>query len=389
MDYNQRSLELHYKWRGKLSIKPKPPLLTKEDLALAYTPGVAEPCRVIQREPVKAYELTGRWNTVAVVTDGSAVLGLGNIGALAGLPVMEGKCVLFKDFGDVDAFPLCLDTQDPEEIVQTVRLLAPSFGGVNLEDISAPRCFDIEKRLKELLDIPVFHDDQHGTALVVLAAIKNALKITGREPAGTTVVISGAGAAGTAIARLLNAAGLTVIVCDRQGAIHKDREGLSPAKVELAALTNPQGRSGPLSQVLVGADILVGVSGPGLVTGDMIKTMRPEAIVLAMANPEPEIWPTEALRAGARVVGSGRSDLPNQINNVLAFPGIFRGALDVRARDISQAMILAAAAALADLVGPYELGPERIVPSPFDIRVVPRLSQAVAEVAKREGLARV
>ncbi|MBQ8974490.1 MAG: NADP-dependent malic enzyme, partial [Oscillospiraceae bacterium] len=350
MDYAQESLRLHYKWAGKINYSPKMEIKSKDDLSLAYTPGVAQPCIEIKNDVNKSYELTGRHNLVAVVTDGSAVLGLGDIGPEAGMPVMEGKCVLFKAFGDVDAIPLCIRSKDVDEIVNTVALLAGSFGGINLEDISAPRCFEIERRLKERCDIPVFHDDQHGTAVVVLSAMLNALKLTGKKLDNIKVVTSGAGAAGIAIIKLLISMGLkNVIMCDRKGAIYEGRDGLNAAKEEIAAITNRDKLSGTLENVIRGADVFIGVSAPGTVTSDMVRSMNTDPILFPMANPTPEIMPQEAIDAGAAVVGTGRSDFPNQINNVLAFPGIFRGALDVRASDINDEMKIAAAKALAEL----------------------------------------
>ena len=390
MNYAEESLKLHRQWRGKLSVVPKMAIENREDLSLAYTPGVAQPCLEIQKNPAESYNLTGRWNTVAVVTDGTAVLGLGDIGPEAGMPVMEGKCVLFKAFGGVDAIPLCVRTHDVDEIVNTVALLAGSFGGVNLEDISAPRCFEIERRLKERCDIPIFHDDQHGTAVVVLAALTNALKLVNKRMEDIRVVTCGAGAAGIAIIKLLLARGLhDVVLCDRKGAIYEGREDLNEAKREMAAITNRQHRKGSLAEVLEGADVFIGVSAPGMVTAEMVRTMAPGAILFPMANPTPEILPDEALAAGAAVVGTGRSDFPNQINNVLAFPGIFRGALDVRASDINDAMKLAAAEALAHLVSEDELRPEYILPYAFDERVAPAVAAAVAQAACESGVARI
>ncbi|MDR0548988.1 MAG: NADP-dependent malic enzyme [Deltaproteobacteria bacterium] len=382
MDYASESLRLHRQWRGKLETIPKMTIKSRDDLALAYTPGVATPCLEIQKNVDLSYELTVRWNTVAVITDGTAVLGLGDIGPEAAMPVMEGKCVLFKAFGGVDAVPLCVRTKDVDEFVRTVSLLAGSFGGINLEDISAPRCFEIERRLKEVCDIPVFHDDQHGTAVVVLGALINALKIVNKKIEDITVVTSGAGAAGTAIVKLLLSVGLKdVIMCDRQGAIWPGRPNLTPQKQELAAISNKSGRSGSLAEVLAGADAFIGVSAPGQVTEAMIKTMAPKPIFFPMANPTPEIMPDAALKAGAAVVGTGRSDFPNQINNVLAFPGIFRGVLDVRAKDINDPMKIAAAKAIASLVAPNELKADYIIPAAFDPRIREKVAAAVAKTA--------
>ena len=389
MDYAAESLKLHYQWRGKLDTVPKMEVKDKTALSLAYTPGVAQPCLEIQKDINKSYELTGRWNTVAVVTDGSAVLGLGDIGPEAGMPVMEGKCVLFKAFGGVNAVPLCVRSHDVDEIVNTVALLAGSFGGVNLEDIAAPRCFEIERKLKEKCDIPIFHDDQHGTAIIVAAALQNALKIVGKRIEDVTAVFSGAGAAGTAIFRLLKAMGLgDAVICDRKGAICSARTDLNDEKKALLAISNKADKSGSLADVLRGADVFIGVSSPGVVTGDMVRSMADKPILFPMANPVPEIMPDEAIAAGAAVVGTGRSDFPNQINNVLAFPGVFRGAFDVRASDINEEMKLAAARALADLVG-GDLSPEYIVPAAFDERVCPAVASAVAEAARRTGVARI
>ena len=389
MDYAAESLKLHYQWRGKLDTVPKMEVKDKTALSLAYTPGVAQPCLEIQKDINKSYELTGRWNTVAVVTDGSAVLGLGDIGPEAGMPVMEGKCVLFKAFGGVNAVPLCVRSHDVDEIINTVALLAGSFGGVNLEDIAAPRCFEIERKLKEKCDIPIFHDDQHGTAIIVAAALQNALKIVGKRIEDVTAVFSGAGAAGTAIFRLLKAMGLgDAVICDRKGAICSARTDLNDEKKALLAISNKADKSGTLADVLRGADVFIGVSSPGIVTGDMVRSMADKPILFPMANPVPEIMPDEAIAAGAAVVGTGRSDFPNQINNVLAFPGVFRGAFDVRASDINEEMKLAAAKALADLVGDG-LSPEYIVPAAFDERVCPAVASAVAEAARRTGVARI
>ena len=390
MDYAKESLKLHYELKGKLEVTPRAKVDSKEALSLAYTPGVAEPCLVIQKDVEKSYELTRRWNTVAVVTDGTAVLGLGDIGPEAGMPVMEGKCVLFKAFGDVDAIPLCVRTKDVEEIVKTVSLLAGSFGGVNLEDISAPRCFEIEKRLKEICDIPIFHDDQHGTAVVTLAGLINALKLTGKKIEEVKIVTSGAGAAGIAIIKLLLSMGAKhVIMTDREGAIYKGRENLNPIKMEMAELTNLSMEKGSLSDVIKNADVFIGVSAPGTLNKDMVKSMAEKPIIFACANPIPEIFPEDAKEAGAAVVSTGRSDFPNQINNVLCFPGIFRGALDVRAKDINDEMKVAAAYAIAELVSDQELNAEYILPAAFDERVKDAVANAVAEAAKKSGVARV
>ena len=390
MDYAKESLKLHYELKGKLEITPRAKVDSKEALSLAYTPGVAEPCLVIHKDVEKSYELTRRWNTVAVVTDGTAVLGLGDIGPEAGMPVMEGKCVLFKAFGDVDAIPLCVRTKDVEEIVKTVSLLAGSFGGVNLEDISAPRCFEIEKRLKEVCDIPIFHDDQHGTAVVTLAGLINALKLTGKKIEEVKIVTSGAGAAGIAIIKLLLSMGAKhVIMTDREGAIYKGRENLNPIKMEMAEITNLSMEKGSLSDVIKNADVFIGVSAPGTLNKDMVKSMAEKPIIFACANPIPEIFPEDAKEAGAAVVSTGRSDFPNQINNVLCFPGIFRGALDVRAKDINDEMKVAAAYAIAGLVSDQELNAEYILPAAFDERVKDAVAKAVAEAAKKSGVARV
>ena len=390
MDYAKESLKLHYELKGKLEITPRAKVDSKEALSLAYTPGVAEPCLVIQKDVEKSYELTRRWNTVAVVTDGTAVLGLGDIGPEAGMPVMEGKCVLFKAFGDVDAIPLCVRTKDVEEIVKTVSLLAGSFGGVNLEDISAPRCFEIEKRLKEICDIPIFHDDQHGTAVVTLAGLINALKLTGKKIEEVKIVTSGAGAAGIAIIKLLLSMGAKhVIMTDREGAIYKGRENLNPIKMEMAEITNLSMEKGSLSDVIKNADVFIGVSAPGTLSKEMVKSMAEKPIVFVCANPIPEIFPEDAKEAGAAVVSTGRSDFPNQINNVLCFPGIFRGALDVRAKDINDEMKVAAAYAIAELVSDQELNAEYILPAAFDERVKDAVAKAVSEAAKKSGVARV
>jgi len=390
MDYAKESLKLHGQWKGKFEIKCRAPLNTREDLSLAYTPGVAQPCLEIQKDVSKSYDLTRRGNLVAVVTDGTAVLGLGDIGPEAGMPVMEGKCVLFKAFGDVDAIPLCVRSKEVDDIVNTVRLLAGSFGGVNLEDISAPRCFEIERKLKACCDIPIFHDDQHGTAVVTLAAMFNALKLTGKKIEEINVVTSGAGAAGIAIIKLLIALGLkNVIMCDRSGAIYAGRDGLNAEKVEMAAITNHEKRSGSLADVLKGADVFIGVSAPNCVTPEMVKSMNKNPILFPMANPTPEIMPDVALAAGAAVVGTGRSDFPNQINNVLAFPGIFRGALDVRASDINDEMKIAAAKAIASFVSDDKLAADYIIPSALDKNVAAAVAKAVAEAARKTGVARI
>ncbi len=390
MDYAKESLRLHREWKGKIEVVCRAPLNTRDDLSLAYTPGVAQPCLEIQKDVDQSYELTRRSNLVAVVTDGTAVLGLGDIGPEAGMPVMEGKCALFKAFGDVDAIPLCVRSKEVDDIVNTVRLLAGSFGGVNLEDISAPRCFEIERKLKECCDIPIFHDDQHGTAVVTLAAMLNALKLTGKKLDEIRVVTSGAGAAGIAIIKLLIALGLKdVIMCDRSGAIYEGRDGLNAEKKEMAAITNHSKRSGSLADVLKGADVFIGVSAPGCVTQEMVKSMNKDPILFPMANPTPEIMPDLALAAGAAVVGTGRSDFPNQINNVLAFPGIFRGALDVRASDINDDMKIAAAYAIAGFVTDDKLSAEYIIPSALDRSVATAVAKAVAEAARKTGVARI
>ena len=389
MDHAKESLRLHAQWKGKIEVNATVPVSTKDDLSLAYTPGVAQPCLEIQKDIDKSYELTRRHNLCAVITDGSAVLGLGDIGPEAGMPVMEGKCVLFKAFGGVDAFPLCVKTKDVEEFVQTVYNISGSFGGINLEDISAPRCFEIERKLKEKCDIPIFHDDQHGTAIITLAGLTNALKVVGKKKEDVKVVTSGAGAAAISIVRLLLSAGFNhITMCDRKGAIYAGRDGLNWIKEEMAQVTNLEKKSGPLADMLVGADVFIGVSAPGTVTTEMVKTMNKDAIVFACANPTPEIFPDEAKAGGARVVSTGRSDYPNQINNVLAFPGVFRGAFDVRASDINEEMKMAAARALADLVGD-QLSEDYIIPAAFDPRVGPAVAKAVAEAARRSGAARI
>ncbi|MBR1393614.1 MAG: NAD-dependent malic enzyme [Ruminococcus sp.] len=390
MNYAEESLKLHEQWNGKIEVISRVKLETRDDLSLAYTPGVAQPCLEIQKDINKSYELTRRSNLVAVITDGTAVLGLGDIGPEAGMPVMEGKCVLFKAFGDVDAIPLCVKSKDVDEIVKTVQLISGSFGGINLEDISAPRCFEIERRLKEVCDIPIFHDDQHGTAVVCLAAMMNALKLTGKKLDEIRVVTSGAGAAGIAIIKLLIALGLKdVVLCDRKGAIYKGREGLNAEKAEMAEITNQQLRKGSLADVIKGADVFIGVSAPGCVTPEMVKSMAKDPIIFAMANPTPEIMPDLAREAGAAVVGTGRSDFPNQINNVLAFPGIFRGALDVRASEINDAMKIAAAKAIASFVSDEQLSPDYIIPSALDKSVASAVALAVAQAAKDTGVARI
>ena len=368
MDYAKESLRLHGEWKGKIEVVTRVPVENKDDLSLAYTPGVAQPCLEIQKDVDKSYDLTRRWNMCLVVTDGSAVLGLGNIGPEAGMPVMEGKCVLFKAFGDVDAFPLCIKSNDVDEIVNTIYLISGSFGGVNLEDISAPRCFEIEKKLKEKCDIPIFHDDQHGTAIITLAGLTNALKVIGKKKEDVRIVMNGAGAAAISIARLLLTAGFKdITLCDRKGAIYEGRpEGMNPIKEEMAKVTNLAKKSGSLAEMLVGADVFIGVSAPGAVTTEMVKTMNKDAVVFACANPTPEIFPDDAKAGGAKVVSTGRSDFPNQINNVLAFPGIFRGAFDVRAKEINDEMKLAASEALANLITDEELSPEYIIPKAFD-----------------------
>ena len=391
MDYAKESLRLHYEWKGKLEVTPRAAVNSKDALSLAYTPGVAQPCLEIQKDVNKSYELTRRWNTVAVVTDGTAVLGLGDIGPEAGMPVMEGKCVLFKAFGDVDAIPLCIRSKDVDEIVNTVALLAGSFGGVNLEDIAAPRCFEIEKKLKERCDIPIFHDDQHGTAVITLAGLTNALKVVHKKMDEIKVVINGAGAAAIAIGKLLLSAGVKdLTLCDRSGAVYEGRpKGMNPIKDEMAKVTNLSKKAGSLADMLVGADVFIGVSAPGAVTTEMVKTMNRDAIIFACANPTPEIFPDDAKAGGARVISTGRSDFPNQINNVLAFPGIFRGALDARASDINDAMKIAAAKALAGLISDEELNADYIIPAAFDPRVKDAVASAVKQAAYDSGVARL
>ena len=390
MDYAKESLRLHGEWKGKIEVIATVPVATKEDLSLAYTPGVAQPCLEIQKDINKSYELTRRHNLCAVITDGSAVLGLGDIGPEAGMPVMEGKCVLFKSFGNVDAFPLCIKTHDVDEFVNAVYLLSGSFGGINLEDISAPRCFEIERKLKEKCDIPIFHDDQHGTAVITLAGLTNALKVVDKNKEDVRVVTSGAGAAAVSIVKLLLSAGFKhITMCDRKGAIYKGRDGLNWIKEEMAEVTNLERKPGSLADQLVGADVFIGVSAPGTVTTEMVKTMNRDAIIFACANPTPEIFPDDAKAGGARVIATGRSDFPNQINNVLAFPGIFRGTFDVRASDINEEMKMAAAKALADLISDEELSADYIIPKAFDKRVGPAVAAAVAEAARKSGVARI
>jgi malate dehydrogenase (oxaloacetate-decarboxylating) len=391
MDYAKESLKKHEEWKGKIEVVATVPVKTKEDLSLAYTPGVAAPCLAIQKDVDRSYELTRRWNLCLVVTDGTAVLGLGDIGPEAGMPVMEGKCVLFKSFGGVDAFPLCIKSKDVDEIVNTIYLISGSFGGVNLEDIAAPRCFEIEKKLKEKCDIPIFHDDQHGTAVITLAGLTNALKVVGKTKEDVRVVINGAGAAAISITKLLLSDGFrNITLCDRKGAIYEGRsEGMNPIKNEMALLTNREKRTGSLADMLVGADVFIGVSAPGMVTTEMVHTMNRDAIVFACANPTPEIFPDDAKAGGAKVIATGRSDYPNQINNVLAFPGIFRGAFDVRARDINDAMKIAAARALAGLITDEELSAEYIIPKAFDPRVGQTVAAAVAKAARDTGVARI
>ena len=391
MDYAKESLRLHGEWKGKIEVVATVPVATKDDLSLAYTPGVAQPCLEIQKDVEKSYELTRRHNLCLVVTDGSAVLGLGDIGPEAGMPVMEGKCVLFKAFGDVDAFPLCIKSHDVDEIVNTIYLISGSFAGVNLEDISAPRCFEIERKLKEKCDIPIFHDDQHGTAIITLAGLTNALRLVGKKKEEVKVVVNGAGAAAISITRLLLTAGVKhITLCDRKGAIYEGRtEGMNPIKEEMAKMTNLEKRNGSLADMLVGADVFIGVSAPGVVTTEMVKTMNQDAILFACANPTPEIFPDDAKAGGARVVATGRSDFPNQINNVLAFPGIFRGTFDVRAKDINDEMKLAASRALAELITDEELSEDYIIPKAFDPRVGKAVAAAVADAARKTGVARL
>ena len=390
MDYASESLKRHEQWKGKIEVVATAPVATKEDLSLAYTPGVAQPCLEINKDVNRSYDLTRRHNLCAVVTDGTAVLGLGDIGPEAGMPVMEGKCVLFKAFGDVDAFPLCVKSKDVDEIVNTVYMISGSFGGVNLEDISAPRCFEIERKLKEKCDIPIFHDDQHGTAIVTLAGLLNALKVVGKKKEDVKIVTSGAGAAAISIVKLLLSAGFkNVIMTDRSGAIYEGRDGLNWIKEEMALVTNRDKVAGSLADVIVGADVFIGVSAPGTLTTDMVKTMNKDAIVFACANPTPEIFPEDAKAGGARVISTGRSDYPNQVNNVLAFPGIFRGTFDVRASDINEEMKMAAAMAIAGLISDEELNEDYIIPAAFDPRVGPAVAKAVAEAARASGVARI
>ena len=390
MDYAKESLRLHGQWKGKIEVKATVPVNTKEDLSLAYTPGVAQPCLEIQKDPNQSYELTRRHNLCAVITDGSAVLGLGDIGPEAGMPVMEGKCVLFKSFGDVDAFPLCVKTKDVDEFVNTVYMISGSFGGINLEDISAPRCFEIERKLKEKCDIPIFHDDQHGTAIVVLAGLLNALKVVGKRKEDVKVVTVGAGAAGISIVKMLLSAGFkNITMCDKMGALYAGCPGMNWAQAEMATRTNPDQTPGTLAEKLVGADVFIGTSAPGIVTREMVASMNKDAIVFACANPTPEIFPEEAKAGGAKVVSTGRSDYPNQINNVLVFPGVFRGAFDVRASDINEEMKLAAALAIAELISDEERSADYIIPKPFDPRVGKAVAKAVADAARRSGVARI
>ena len=389
MDYAKESLRLHKEWKGKIQVVTNVPVETQDDLSLAYTPGVAQPCLEIQKDVEKSFDLTRRWNMCLVVTDGTAVLGLGDIGPEAGMPVMEGKCVLFKTFGDVDAFPLCIKSKDVDEIVKTIHLISGSFGGVNLEDISAPRCFEIERRLKEICDIPIFHDDQHGTAVVTLAGLTNALRLVGKRPDQVRVVLNGAGAAAISITKLLLTYGIKdVTLCDRTGAVYKGREqGMNAVKAEIAEITNRECRRGTLKEVIAGADVFIGVSAPGTLTEEMVASMAGDAIIFACANPTPEIYPEQAKAAGARVVATGRSDYPNQVNNVLAFPGIFRGTFDVRARDINDDMKIAAAKAIAGLISEEELTEEYVIPAAFDERVGKAVAEAVAKAARKSGVA--
>lgn len=390
MNYAEESLKKHYEWKGKIKVVTDIPVKTSEDLSLAYTPGVAEPCLEIQKDVNKSYELTRRWNLCAVVTDGTAVLGLGDIGPEAGMPVMEGKCVLFKAFGDVDAFPLCVKSKDVDEIVNTIYLLSGSFGGVNLEDIAAPRCFEIERKLKEKCDIPIFHDDQHGTAIVVLSGLINALKVVGKDKEEVKVVVNGPGSAGIAVSKLLLSYGFkNLTLCNKAGIMNKDSQGLNWAQEEMLKVTNLDNKSGTLKDALVGADIFLGFSGPNMVTEEMVRSMNKDAIIFACANPTPEIFPDEAKKGGARVISTGRSDFPNQINNVLVFPGLFRGAFDVRAKDINEEMKMAAAVAIADLISDDEVSEDNIIPKAFDPRVKDAVSKAVAEAARRTGVARI
>lgn len=390
MNYAEESLKKHYEWKGKIKVVTDIPVKTSEDLSLAYTPGVAEPCLEIQKDVNKSYELTRRWNLCAVVTDGTAVLGLGDIGPEAGMPVMEGKCVLFKAFGDVDAFPLCVKSKDVDEIVNTIYLLSGSFGGVNLEDIAAPRCFEIERKLKEKCDIPIFHDDQHGTAIVVLSGLINALKVVGKDKAEVKVVVNGPGSAGIAVSKLLLSYGFkNLTLCNREGIMNENSKDLNWAQKEMLAVTNLDRKSGTLKDALVGADIFLGFSGPNMVTAEMVKSMNKDAIIFACANPTPEIFPDEAKKGGARVISTGRSDFPNQINNVLVFPGLFRGAFDVRAKDINEDMKMAAAVAIANLIADDEVSEDNIIPKAFDPRVKEAVSKAVAEAARRTGVARI
>ncbi|MBU3177505.1 NADP-dependent malic enzyme [Clostridium estertheticum] len=390
MNYFEESLKMHEKYTGKLEIKSKVKIETKEDLGLAYTPGVAEPCRRIHENEENVYKYTAKGNMVAVITDGTAILGLGDIGPKAGLPVMEGKAILFKEFANVDAFPICLDTKDVDEIVRTIQLISPGFGGINLEDISAPRCFEVEDKLKKILDIPVFHDDQHGTAIVVLAGLINATKVVGKKLCDLKVVINGAGSAGTAISKLLLRSGVkNLIACDKVGILYRGMEKIDDAKTALAEITNPENIKGNLSDALVGADVFIGVSAPGIVTADMVKSMNKDSIVFGMANPTPEIMPDEAKKAGARVAGSGRSDYPNQVNNVLVFPGLFRGALDVRAKEINEEMKLAAAYAIANYIKDEDLNENNVIPSALDKGVATKVAEAIAKAARETGVARI